>query len=171
MSRRGVLIAGAKSDSAGSCRLLPALADRGIYIASESSFYRVLRHYGLNKRRAPIQTASQEANSLASGDISAPFPNHSWVTDFTYVATWSGFSYVAFAIDLYSLGIVGWQVSTVKDTAFVEWCLKKAVWRRGPRLGLGMIHHSDAGSQGEFKWSQIEFANTKSGFGGLSREK
>ena len=106
----------------------------------------MLRHYGLNKRRAPIQTASQEANSLASGDISAPFPNHSWVTDFTYVATWSGFSYVAFAIDLYSLGIVGWQVSTVKDTALVESCLKMALWRRdygGHAVGPGMIHHSD----------------------------
>ncbi|WP_123506621.1 DDE-type integrase/transposase/recombinase [Frondihabitans sp. PhB188] len=43
---------------------------------------------------------------------------------------WSGFVYVAFAIDLYSRAIVGWEASTVKDTAFVEACLKMALWRR-----------------------------------------
>ena len=50
------------------------------------------------------------------------------MTDFTYVAAWSGFVYVAFAIDLYSRAIVGWQVSTVKDTAFVE---SACAWRSG----------------------------------------
>jgi transposase InsO family protein len=57
---------------------------------------------------------------------------------------------VAFAIDLYSRAIVGWQASTTKDIAFVEACLKMALWRRdhaGRPVGAGMIHHSDAGSQ------------------------
>jgi IS30 family transposase len=74
----------------------------------------------------------------------------------TYVATWSGFVYVAFAIDLFSRAIVGWQVSTIKDTPFVEACLKMALWRRdhtGRPISPGMIHHSDAGSQGGFNWS------------------
>ena len=64
--------------------------------------------------------------------------------------TWSGFVYVAFAIDLDSRAIVGWQASTVKDTAFVEACLRMALWRQdhtGRPVLLGMIHHSDAGSQ------------------------
>ena len=64
--------------------------------------------------------------------------------------SWSGFSYVAFAIDLYSRAFVGWQASTTKDVAFVEACLKMALWRRdhaGRPVGTGMIHHSDAGSQ------------------------
>jgi transposase InsO family protein len=72
------------------------------------------------------------------------------VTDFTYVATWRGFVYMAFAIDLYSRGIFGWQASMVMDTTFVEACLKMALWRRdhaGRPVGAGMIHHSDAGSQ------------------------
>jgi len=47
-------------------------------------------------------------------------------------------------------------VSTVKDTAFVEACLRMALWRRdhtGHPIMPGMIHHSDAGSQGGFNWS------------------
>ena len=47
-----------------------------------------------------------------TGDFTAPAPNRAWVTDFTYVPTWSGFVYVAFAIDLYSRAIVGWAAST-----------------------------------------------------------
>jgi putative transposase len=65
----------------------------------------------------------------------------------TYVAAWSGFVYVAFAIDLFSRAIVGWQASTIKDTAFVEACLRMALWRRdqtGRPIEPGMIHHSDA---------------------------
>ncbi|WP_369824112.1 hypothetical protein [Frondihabitans sp. PAMC 28766] len=51
---------------------------------------------------------------------------------------------------------MGWQASTVKDTAFVESCLRMALWRRDQtdrKVEAGMIHHSDAGSQGEFNWS------------------
>lgn len=69
------------------------------------------------------------------------------MTDFTYVPTWSGCVYVAFAIDLCSRAIVGWQASTVKDTAFVEACLRMALWRRdhtGRPVLPGMMHHSDA---------------------------
>jgi putative transposase len=101
----------------------------------------------------------RRAGDLLNRDFSAPHPNHSWVTDFTYVATWSGFSYVAFAIDLFSRALVGWQVSTVKDTAFVESCLKMALWRRdhaGHAVERGMIHHADAGSQ----YTSIRFTET-----------
>ena len=75
------------------------------------------------------------------------------------MGTWSGFVYVAFAIDLYSRAIVCWDVSTVKDTAFVERCLKMALWRRdhtGRPVLPGMIHHSDAGSQ----YTSIRFTET-----------
>jgi putative transposase len=64
-----------------------------------------------------------------------------------------GFIYVAFAIDLFSRAIVGWQASTVKDTTFVEACLRMALWRRdqtGRPIEPGMIHHSDAGSYARF---------------------
>ena len=42
----------------------------------------------------------------------APRPNVLWVSDFTYVATWTGFVYVAFVIDAYARRIVGWRVIT-----------------------------------------------------------
>ena len=49
----------------------------------------------------------------------APRPNVLWVSDFTYVATWSGFVYVAFVIDVYVRRIVGWRVSRTAHAAFV----------------------------------------------------
>jgi transposase InsO family protein len=109
---------------------------------------------GLVRGRKTVTTIPAKdgvrAGDLLNRQFTAPRPNHTWVTDFTYVATWSGFVYVAFAIDLFSLAIVGWQASTVKDTAFVEACLKMALWRldqTGRPIEPGMIHHSDAGSQ------------------------
>ena len=99
------------------------------------------------------------AGDRLNRDFSSPHPNHAWVTDFTYVATWSGFVYVAFAIDLHSRMIVGWAISRVKDTHFVEQCLRMALWRRdhaGRPIRPGMIHHSDAGSQ----YTSIRFTET-----------
>src|SRR5258708_7785852 len=46
----------------------------------------------------------------------APRPNVLWLSDFTYVATWTGFVYVAFVIDAYARRIVGWRGSrTAQD--------------------------------------------------------
>jgi putative transposase len=76
-------------------------------------------------------------------------PNQLWVADFTYVATWSGFVYVAFVIDVYARCIVGWRVATSMRTALVLDALEQALWARKHRQGL--IHHSDRGSQLRFK--------------------
>lgn len=46
-------------------------------------------------------------------------PNLLWVSDFTYVATWTGFVYVASVIDDYARRIVGWRVSRAAHPAFV----------------------------------------------------
>lgn len=92
----------------------------------------------------------RRAGDLLNRDFRTTAPNRAWVTDFTFVSTWAGFTYVAFAIDLYSRAIVGWSASTVKDVTFVESCLAMALWRRdhaGRPVSPGMIHHSDAGSQ------------------------
>ena len=48
----------------------------------------------------------------------APRPNLLWVSDFTYVATWAGFVYVAFVIDAYARRIVGWRVSRSAHAGF-----------------------------------------------------
>ncbi len=76
-----------------------------------------------------------------------PAPNMLWVSDFTYVATWKGFVYVAFVIDAYARKIVGWRVSTSAHAGFVLDALEQAVHDRRPGKGTGLVHHSDRGSQ------------------------
>ena len=76
-----------------------------------------------------------------------PAPNMLWVSDFTYVATWKGFVYVAFVIDAYARRIVGWRVSTTPHAGFVLDALEQAVHERRPVKTMGLVHHSDRGSQ------------------------
>ncbi len=76
-----------------------------------------------------------------------PAPNMLWVSDFTYVATWKGFVYVAFVIDAYARRIVGWRVSTTPHAGFVLDALEQAVHERRAVKGMGLVHHSDRGSQ------------------------
>ena len=76
----------------------------------------------------------------------APAPNMLWVSDFTYVATWSGFVYVAFVIDTFARRIVGWRVSRSAHAGFVLDALEQALHDRRP-VGGRLIHHSDKGSQ------------------------
>ncbi len=142
------------------------LARNGFLDVSKHTVNRLMRDEGMAGviRGGKTTTTIPAKDGKRAGDLlnrvfTAPFPNHSWVTDFTYVATWSGFVYVAFAIDLFSRAIVGWEVSTVKDTAFVEACLRMALWRRdhsGRPVTAGLIHHSDAGSQ----YTSIRFTET-----------
>lgn len=74
-------------------------------------------------------------------------PNRLWVSDFTYVATWRGFVYVAFVIDAFARKIVGWRVSRTADARFVLDALEQAVHQRRPSKSMGLVHHSDRGSQ------------------------
>lgn len=83
----------------------------------------------------------------------APAPNMLWVSDFTYVATWAGFVYVAFVIDVYARYIVGWRVSRTAHASFVLDALEQAIHDRRPVHRGGLIHHSDRGSQGGFNRS------------------
>ena len=72
-------------------------------------------------------------------------PNELWVADFTYVATWSGFVYVAFVIDVFARRIIGWRVARSMRAELVLDALEQAIWARS---GIeGVVHHSDRGSQ------------------------
>ena len=77
----------------------------------------------------------------------APRPNTLWVSDFTYVATWAGFVYVAFVIDTFARRIVGWRVSRTAHASFVLDALEQALHDRRPLHRGGLVHHSDRGSQ------------------------
>ena len=77
----------------------------------------------------------------------APRPDALWVSDFTYVATWAGFVYVAFVIDTFARRIVGWRVSRTAHASFVLDALEQALHDRRPVHGAGLVHHSDRGVQ------------------------
>jgi transposase InsO family protein len=79
--------------------------------------------------------------------FAADRPNQLWVSDFTYVATWSGFVYVAFVIDVYARRIVGWRASRTATAGFVLDALEQALHARRPVHRGRLVHHSDRGSQ------------------------
>jgi transposase InsO family protein len=136
-------------------RVAACTVDRLMRDASLSGITRGRKH----RTTTPGGKGAQRAADLLDRDFTATAPNRKWVTDFTYVPTWSGFVYVALVIDCFSRAIVGWQVSKTKDTAMVTTALKMALWRRdhhGRRVGEDLIHHSDAGSQ----YTSIAFAET-----------
>jgi putative transposase len=103
------------------------------------------------KRRTTIpDDRGQRPRDLVDRDFTAEAPNRLWVSDFTYVMTWSGAVYVAFVIDAYSRRIVGWKADASMRIELVLDTLEMALWSRDrdgiPRAD-GMISHSDAGSQ------------------------
>jgi len=84
-------------------------------------------------------------------------PDQWWVADFTYVWTPRGFCYVSFITDVFSRRILGWRVMTAKTTTLVLSALEQSLFtRRRTNVEFtttGLLHHSDAGSQGGFNWS------------------
>ena len=78
-------------------------------------------------------------------------PDQWWVADFTYVWTPAGFCYVSFLTDVFSRRILGWRVTTTKETPLVTSALEQALFTRRRTsfdfTGDGLVHHSDAGSQ------------------------
>jgi transposase InsO family protein len=97
-----------------------------------------------------ITTQSEPAGTrpadLVKREFTATRPNQLWVADFTYVATWRGFVYVAFVIDIFARRIVGWRVSSSLATDFVLDALEQAIYDRHGDLE-DLVHHSDRGTQ------------------------
>jgi transposase InsO family protein len=91
-------------------------------------------------------TAPDRRPDLVVRDFTATRPNQLWVSDFTYVATWRGFVYVAFVIDVFARRIVGWRVAASLHTDFVLDALEQAIHDRGDTT-TGLVHHSDRGTQ------------------------
>jgi putative transposase len=96
------------------------------------------------KTTIPDHSAQRPAD-LVERKFVATRPNQLWVADFTYVATWRGFVFVAFVIDVYARMIVGWRVSTSIKTDLVLDALEQAIHERSDTNGL--VHHSDRGTQ------------------------
>ena len=118
---------------------------------------RLMRRLGLTGavRGKTIRTTIQDKDGTRAADLvkrqfAAGAPNRLWVADFTHVSTWAGTVYVAFAIDVFSRKIVGWQAGMSKETDLVLDAIDMGLRDRHYRPGPGfdkLVHHSDAGSQ------------------------
>jgi putative transposase len=116
---------------------------------------RLMRAMGLRGavrgRAWKVTTASDPAAArpadLVERRFTATRPNQLWVADFTYVATWRGFVYVAFVIDVFARRIVGWRVSSSLATDFVLDALEQAIYDRCGADVEDLVHHSDRGTQ------------------------
>lgn len=100
---------------------------------------------GKVKRTTVPSDADPRPLDLVQRRFHAVRPNQLWVADFTYVATWAGWVYVTFVIDVFSRMIVGWRVATSMSASLVLDALEQALWAR--RVTEGLVHHSDRGSQ------------------------
>jgi transposase InsO family protein len=94
----------------------------------------------------PDSTAPRPMD-LVTRQFTATRPNQLWVADFTYVATWRGFTYVAFVIDVFSRRIVGWRASNSLRTDLALDALEQALYDRPIGESERLIHHSDMGVQ------------------------
>ena len=129
------------------------LAREGVPVA-RCTVERLMADLGLQGviRGKPIRTTVQDKAAPCPLDhvnrqFHAPAPNMLWLSDFTYVSTWTGFVYVAFVIDAYARRIVGWRVSRTAHANFVLDALEQALHERRPTHRGGLVHHSDRGSQ------------------------
>ena len=112
------------------------LRREGIAVA-RCTVERLMRQLGLRgavrgrmfKTTVPGDAAARPAD-LVQRAVVATRPNELWVADLTYVATWRGFVYVAFVIDVFARRIVGWRVSSSLRTDLAVDALEQALYAR-----------------------------------------
>jgi putative transposase len=128
----------------GARKIWRQLCWEGVAVA-RCSVERLMRSLGLQgvvrggKRRTTISRNQAEYPAdLVKREFAAMRPNQLWVADFTYVATWAGFAYVAFVIDVFSRRIIGWRVARSMHTDLVLDALDQALWARS--ISKGVIH-------------------------------
>lgn len=125
-------------------QIVPRLADRGTYIASESSFYRVLRQRGQNHRRGRARAASR---SKPPATFEAKGPRQVWSWDITWLPgpVLGLFYYLYLIEDIFSRKIVGWEVHVREGAELAALLLERAVWAEGC-LTSPLALHADNGS-------------------------
>jgi transposase InsO family protein len=124
------------------------------YDIARCTVARLMRAMGLQGiiRGKPVRTTVSDKAAPCTPDrvnrhFKAPAPNMLRLSDFTYVATWQGFVYVAFVIDAFARRIVGWRASRTAQAGFVLDALDQALHDRRPIHRGGLIHRSDRGVQ------------------------
>jgi transposase InsO family protein len=127
-------------------RIVPALADEGIYIASESSFHRVLRAHGQIHRRGraqPPRTPRPPTTHIATG------PGEVWCWDVTFLpAQVQGpWYYLYLILDLYSRKIVGFEVHDTDSAEHAAHLAKRAALAEGIHAkAVRPVLHGDNGA-------------------------
>jgi transposase InsO family protein len=136
----------------GARKVWHQLGREGIEVA-RCTVERLMRQMGLQgavrgrrfKRTTIVDEAAAKPLDLVQRNFTATGPNQLWVADLTYVATWTGFAYVAFITDVFSRRIVGWRVSNSLRSDLALDALEQAAHARS---GLeNLVHHSDRGVQ------------------------
>ena len=137
----------------GARKIWRQLRREGVEVA-RCTVERLMRTMGLQGavRGKPVRTTISDKATACPLDhvnrqFQAPRPNMLWVANFTYVATWQGFAYLAFVIDTCARRIVGWRVSRTAHADFVLDALEQALHDRRPVHRGGLVHHSDRGRQ------------------------
>ncbi|MEA3302065.1 MAG: IS3 family transposase, partial [Pseudomonadota bacterium] len=125
------------------CQIVPILADRGCYIASESSFYRVLREADQLAHRGKAKAPKRRRPTPLQADAA----NQVWSWDITYLATTikGQFFYLYLFIDIYSRKIVGWEIFASESAEHASRVFRKAHLREGVSPD-SLVLHSDNGS-------------------------
>ena len=113
---------------------------------------RAMEIEGISRQRRKVFTTRQDPDAVRAPDLvnrnfRADRPDALWVTDLTYVPTRTGMAYVCFIVDAFSRRIVGWRVASNMRTDMVLDALEMARRSRGNRRLIGLVAHSDAGSQ------------------------
>lgn len=137
-------------------RVRVALRQQGI-VANHKKIRRLMREHDLQPKRRRCFVATTDSNHDGpifpnrAREVAPDGPNQLWVADITYVAVAGGFVYVAMILDGWSRAVAGYAISRSIDARLTIAALKAALDRRRPPAGC--VHHSDRGSQGEFKRS------------------
>jgi putative transposase len=122
----------------------------GVARCTVARLMKAMNLQGVIRGRRRKTTVSDKAAPCPLDKVNRKFaadrPNRLWLSDFTYVATWAGFVYVAFVIDVFARRIVGWLVSREATASVVLDALEQAIHARRP-AERGLVHHSDRGVQ------------------------
>lgn len=139
----------------GSHKVAKALQNRDdLETACRNTVASAMREMGLKSRirqrftptTTQVDPSHEPAPNTLDRDFTASEPNRKWVTDITYLATATGWVYLAVVMDLFSRKVVGWAISASLATELVSAALRQAIETRRPD-GQALLHHSDRGCQ------------------------
>lgn len=124
--------------------IVVALADKGEYVASESTFYRILKEENLlNHRGRTAESGHGEATTHV-----ATAPNQVWMWDITYLygPAKGIYFYLYMIIDLFSRDVVDWEVWDTQDMEHSSELIRRACIKQGRLSTQPLVLHSDNGS-------------------------